>query len=640
MAKIPQLQSTTTLGLEDETIVRQGTVDKRVRLQLAATLAWARRNGFNHLGAHSSGVTFTSHIDFTTFGGRAYFLNKSTAVDHVSNVTDPRTDDELYHRVDVATHDLEDRIAYKWGLSSNGDSTSVANEVYLYQPTDAQGDKTGATIEVYDPVGGNEMGVNPDYSVFNPVSGFIDVTPLFSDNTQNIQAAVDAAESSYTTRGIAIPVRLKAGSYNLVTPSTKGMTWPVKLSGGTTGTISSDKCYIVLPDNVTVIFDDGAVLLPNSDSVSAVFVSNGNNTRIEKFHCVGTSPSTGNCHGIFQLATDLDNEIFNLRIIRPIIRNVSSYGIGLQYGKHRSCVIDSPYIRDTGADCIDIKSRRETGDLYNDTDISCAVISPDLVGAGNRLVGSVGLDIRGSWNVSNVSVILNQNDTSGVRLRPADETLPDARNVAFMANVVNVAVEAISPSLTGTIGLVSQGVNCNISNVSSDACEIGVASQGSGSGEDTSFTNFSNINVTRHKIAGWDSTPTSKNTTVTNFSASNATSLTANHINVEGTGNTFIGLTYDDSVTVAKNIAGVARDSTVIMGEVATSESPQVSLEAVTPSLTQVRAVGGGTDVDMAITPKGTGKIRYGTYQAGSVTATGYIEIKDASGAIRKLIVA
>ena len=48
----------------------------------------------------------------------------------------------------------------------------------------------------------------------------------------------------------------------------------------------------------------------------------------------------------------------------------------------------------------------------------------------------------------------------------------------------------------------------------------------------------------------------------------------------------------------------------------------------------------GAADIDIAITPKGTGRVRYGTHAAiAAETVTGYIEIKDAGGTVRKIAV-
>jgi hypothetical protein len=49
---------------------------------------------------------------------------------------------------------------------------------------------------------------------------------------------------------------------------------------------------------------------------------------------------------------------------------------------------------------------------------------------------------------------------------------------------------------------------------------------------------------------------------------------------------------------------------------------------------------GSDTNIDLALTPKGTGNVRFGTYTASmALTIQGYVEIKDAGGTIRKLAV-
>jgi hypothetical protein len=51
-------------------------------------------------------------------------------------------------------------------------------------------------------------------------------------------------------------------------------------------------------------------------------------------------------------------------------------------------------------------------------------------------------------------------------------------------------------------------------------------------------------------------------------------------------------------------------------------------------------AQGSDTNIDLNLTPKGTGKVRFGTHTGTADTAvSGYIEIKDSGGTIRKLAV-
>jgi hypothetical protein len=44
-------------------------------------------------------------------------------------------------------------------------------------------------------------------------------------------------------------------------------------------------------------------------------------------------------------------------------------------------------------------------------------------------------------------------------------------------------------------------------------------------------------------------------------------------------------------------------------------------------------------DIDLALTPKGAGRVKYGTYTGTILTPTGYIEIVDSGGTIRRLLV-
>ncbi len=49
---------------------------------------------------------------------------------------------------------------------------------------------------------------------------------------------------------------------------------------------------------------------------------------------------------------------------------------------------------------------------------------------------------------------------------------------------------------------------------------------------------------------------------------------------------------------------------------------------------------GSDTNIDLTLTPKGTGNVRFGTYTANmALTIQGYIEIKDSGGTVRKLAV-
>jgi hypothetical protein len=60
---------------------------------------------------------------------------------------------------------------------------------------------------------------------------------------------------------------------------------------------------------------------------------------------------------------------------------------------------------------------------------------------------------------------------------------------------------------------------------------------------------------------------------------------------------------------------------------------------AATGSGPTISAQGSNADIDFNIAAKGTGNVRFGTYTAGVLVATGYITIKDSGGTTRRLLV-
>lgn len=60
---------------------------------------------------------------------------------------------------------------------------------------------------------------------------------------------------------------------------------------------------------------------------------------------------------------------------------------------------------------------------------------------------------------------------------------------------------------------------------------------------------------------------------------------------------------------------------------------------AATGGRPTISAQGSDTNIDLTLTPKGTGLVRFGTYTAGAPSATGYISIKAADGTTYKVLV-
>jgi len=60
---------------------------------------------------------------------------------------------------------------------------------------------------------------------------------------------------------------------------------------------------------------------------------------------------------------------------------------------------------------------------------------------------------------------------------------------------------------------------------------------------------------------------------------------------------------------------------------------------AAASSAPVLSAQGSDTNIDLTLTPKGTGNVRFGTYTGTILTPTGYVEIKDSGGTVRRLLV-
>jgi hypothetical protein len=60
---------------------------------------------------------------------------------------------------------------------------------------------------------------------------------------------------------------------------------------------------------------------------------------------------------------------------------------------------------------------------------------------------------------------------------------------------------------------------------------------------------------------------------------------------------------------------------------------------SVASSAPSISVVGTDTNIDLTLTPKGTGNVRFGTYTGTISAITGYIEIKDSGGTVRRLAV-
>lgn len=62
-------------------------------------------------------------------------------------------------------------------------------------------------------------------------------------------------------------------------------------------------------------------------------------------------------------------------------------------------------------------------------------------------------------------------------------------------------------------------------------------------------------------------------------------------------------------------------------------------IPSVSGTAVEILSGGSDTDIDLYLSPKGAGNIKFGTYAASVLAVTGYITIKDSGGTVRRLLV-
>jgi hypothetical protein len=101
----------------------------------------------------------------------------------------------------------------------------------------------------------------------------------------------------------------------------------------------------------------------------------------------------------------------------------------------------------------------------------------------------------------------------------------------------------------------------------------------------------------------------------------------------KGTANTVI---QNESATFFQNLSGASQFRAASTASAVNYLSATGSIASSSPVLS---AVGSDTNIDLVFTPKGTGNVRFGTYTGTILTPTGYVEIKDSGGTVRRLLV-
>ena len=252
--------------------------------------------------------------------------------------------------------------------------------------------------------------------------------------------------------------------------------------------------------------------------------------------------------------------------------------------------------------------------------------------------GSTGIEIGGADHctivgnhIAIVSGVTPDANATGIRLRPRTElavTYQSEYNL-ITSNTINGCPRGIIEDASSNYTLV--GANLINNTTGSPLALTGVNSQ----------FGITAANSVPYKI-GFAGAPSLQVTGV---------SGAINYVGIAGSSGATVGIDSAGSSTDV-NLAMIPKGAGVLLfGGGVGSESLRVSKGIASGNAIQVNGAaaasppafvsrGVDTDIDLLFTPKGTGLVRFGTLFATSdVPITGYIEIKDSGGTIRRLAV-
>ena len=123
-------------------------------------------------------------------------------------------------------------------------------------------------------------------------------------------------------------------------------------------------------------------------------------------------------------------------------------------------------------------------------------------------------------------------------------------------------------------------------------------------------------------------------TGVTNFTTISSQGSDTNvNLALVSKGSGYIAFGINAATTQAFRVLGVGSSTGNLLAVSGSAAGAAPSIQAISGTS------GTDTDIDLALTPKGAGNVRFATYTAGIIAQAGYITIKDSGGTVRRLLV-
>jgi len=455
-----------------------------------------------------------------------------------------------------------------------------------------------------------------------------------TDDTAAIQAAIDAMRDAGGGE-----VYIPGGSYSL------GGSAKTDVFENANSTKAASTGCLILWSGVYLRGESWTttVLLPTDANLTCILhvspLSGGiSDLQIDSGWGTGDAETQG--HGIFSLTsespTDADRVFKNVTYKNLIVKNQAAYGIGIQgYADLQNVLLHNIYVSTTGLDSIDTKHRGP-----NKQHEGCKMDGLLLEKPGLRLASQCALDIRGPWRLSNIHIKdIGESAFSiqaGVRFRTYEPSPPNENpygQQAEFATLNNYYIEN-TVSNCDTYGIQIGSAYVKVANGTVKGCTDNYSVSGNASGSPDYSTIFGASSVSASNY-GFYIGGVSKNVSLVNCVDDGAT--TAGFRN-EGDATLLIGCSTTSATTTPLSASIGAQNSSAATGCTFGGES--YFGESGAAGRADLSAKGSATDVDLRLVPKGAGLVRFGNRVASAdVAVTGYIEIKDAGGTVRRLAV-
>ncbi len=453
---------------------------------------------------------------------------------------------------------------------------------------------------------------------FVSVKDFGAVGDGVTDDTSAIQAAIDYVQS--IGGGTVI---MPEGDYSLA-----ASTLVENFTDNVGTTMPASKACIALRSNVRLVAFGRVRLLPQSASLTCVFAVSPDGSELRNIEIDSGWAGVGVGHGIVSVQKVGSAFCRDFTISGCVVKNVGSYGVGID-GDIENLLIQNFRAINTGADGIDLKRRGPTHQAQ-----SVKLDNITIINHGQRtgLVNQAGVDVRGEAVLTNIHVYgigSTAAALTGIRFR----TLTDVDDPAAIgSSVTGFYVEGVSPVVANTTGVETGSPDTKIAVGTCKNTATGVCVTGNATGYalrsivlGVSAENCTEFGfVVGSPVNGCVFTGCSSSKCFVGFRN-------------EAVNTTYNGCTDDGSTNSYTESSGAAPSSHIF-----SSRFYNKGFDALGNATGRVRLIAKGTDtnLDMALEPKGTGVLRFGTHASSSdVAITGYIQIRDSGGTFRKLAV-